>query len=205
MRDEARSRRSAWHCALAVATLCGACATFKPEVREAARAESQAEQPPAPPPLPEARTPRPVAPSPAAALAVPAAPARSFSELTGGRGGAPAEVLEVVDDLLFAPDSAVLDARSLASLEALAARLRARGGDYRLEIQGHTDGTGSATQNLRVALERAEAVRRHLVRATGIAADRVAIVSLGSAHPAADEATAAGRARNRRAVVLVMR
>jgi len=115
------------------------------------------------------------------------------------------EIVEVVDDVLFAPGSAALDARSLAILDALAARLRALGDDVRVEIQGHTDGSGDAVGNLRIGLARAESVRRHLVRASGVAADRVTIVSLGAAHPAADEATPAGRARNRRAVVLVLR
>jgi outer membrane protein OmpA-like peptidoglycan-associated protein len=203
MRSPFARRQSPWPCALALAALAGACATFSPEVREARRAEASAEQPPAPlPPLPLAPAP---APSPAAALAVPVSAARPFAELTGGPAGAPVEIVEVVDDLLFAPGSAALDARSLAILDALAARLRARGDGYRIEIQGHTDSSGDALSNLRIGLARAEAVRQHLVRATGIAAERVAIVSLGDAHPAADESTREGRWRNRRAVVLVLR
>ena len=67
----------------------------------------------------------------------------------------------------------------------------------RVEIQGHTDDQGSADHNLDLSNRRAEAVRTWLVRA-GIAPHRLAARGYGKNQPIATNATAAGRALNRR-------
>ena len=66
-----------------------------------------------------------------------------------------------------------------------------------LEIQGHTDATGSSRANLRLSHARAEVVRRYLVR-RGVPADRVVAHGFGAGRPVADNRTASGRASNRR-------
>lgn len=127
-----------------------------------------------------------------------------MAELAGRPGGAQERVLTAVDDLRFAPGSAVLDRAARARLAALAERLAALDGEFRVEIQGHTDATGGALANLRTALARAEAVRRELLRRTSLPAARLSVVALGAAHPLADNATSDGRARNRRVAVLIL-
>lgn len=191
---------------------CGACATLRPAAREARRDEAAIERlpPPLPAPTPDATAAAAGAEgstsSPLAPRAAPA-PARPFTSMVATPGAAAPTVVELVDDLLFAPSSAQLDAAARARLAGLAARVRRLegAGGVRLEVQGHSDDRGDEIANLQMSLRRAEAVRRHLVEGCGLPPQRISVIALGSRHPAADNATAAGRARNRRAVVFVLR
>jgi outer membrane protein OmpA-like peptidoglycan-associated protein len=69
-------------------------------------------------------------------------------------------------------------------------------------VEGHTDDTGSVTANTELSLRRAIAVRDYLI-AQGVAASRIDVAGLGPSRPAADNATADGRARNRRVEIVV--
>ncbi len=66
-----------------------------------------------------------------------------------------------------------------------------------LEIQGHTDSTGSEAYNLKLSQRRAEAVKAELIR-HGIAPERLTTVGYGESRPVAPNDTAEGRALNRR-------
>lgn len=69
--------------------------------------------------------------------------------------------------------------------------------DRKVEVIGHTDNIGAAAGNIALSLARAGAVRDYLA-GRGIAAASIAVAGQGSAQPVADNATAEGRARNRR-------
>lgn len=69
-------------------------------------------------------------------------------------------------------------------------------------IVGHTDSTGSDAINDPLSVNRAAATRDFLV-ARGVAANRIAIDGRGARDPVADNATAAGRAINRRVEIFV--
>ena len=73
-----------------------------------------------------------------------------------------------------------------------------------VEIQGHTDATGSDTVNQQLGLKRAEAVRLHLARA-GMPLARMATISYGESAPLAENSTREGRSANRRVHMIVMR
>ncbi len=88
------------------------------------------------------------------------------------------------------------EASSLAGLAALAEILTACP-DVHLRITGHTDATGSPARNLRLSENRAAAVADALT-GLGVAPDRLEIVGRGDAEPLFDNATAEGRAGNRR-------
>lgn len=64
-------------------------------------------------------------------------------------------------------------------------------------LEGHSDGLESSDAGVDVAQGRARAVYEYLV-AKGIASDRLSVVGRGADLPLADNATEAGRARNRR-------
>jgi OOP family OmpA-OmpF porin len=66
-------------------------------------------------------------------------------------------------------------------------------------LEGHTDSNGKAAHNLGLSQRRAEAVKSYLV-AHGIAAARLSTMGYGQSRPIADNATADGRALNRRVV-----
>jgi outer membrane protein OmpA-like peptidoglycan-associated protein len=67
-------------------------------------------------------------------------------------------------------------------------------------IEGFTDSVGSDSVNYRLGLERAKAVRDYLV-SQGVSPDRIQTSSGGKSNPVASNATAEGRARNRRVVI----
>jgi OmpA-OmpF porin, OOP family len=68
---------------------------------------------------------------------------------------------------------------------------------YDLEINGHTDNQGNAAMNLGLSDKRANAVKTYLTKA-GIEASRLTAKGFGQTMPVADNATVAGRAKNRR-------
>jgi len=63
--------------------------------------------------------------------------------------------------------------------------------------EGHTDDIGTDAYNLKLSRRRAEAVRDYLV-AGGISPKRITVEGFGESHPVASNATADGRAQNRR-------
>lgn len=70
-----------------------------------------------------------------------------------------------------------------------------------LEIQGHTDNVGAKAANLKLSADRADAVKAYLVKG-GIDAARLSASGLGDAQPVGDNTTDAGRAQNRRVVLV---
>lgn len=70
----------------------------------------------------------------------------------------------------------------------------------KVEIQGHTDSTGSDRINNPLSQARADAVAAVLISEFGIDRDRITAKGYGSSQPVADNATAEGRAKNRRTV-----
>jgi outer membrane protein OmpA-like peptidoglycan-associated protein len=67
----------------------------------------------------------------------------------------------------------------------------------RLHIVAHTDSAGSEMFNLRLSIQRAEAVMEHL-RRQGVALARMSADGRGETEPIANNAKPDGRARNRR-------
>jgi peptidoglycan-associated lipoprotein len=89
------------------------------------------------------------------------------------------------------------------ALDAFAERLKAENKNVYLEIQGHTDSTGPEAYNYKLGEERAEAVRRYLNK-QGVALNRMSTISYGSSEPVESNKTKAGRAKNRRVVIVVL-
>ena len=67
-------------------------------------------------------------------------------------------------------------------------------------MQGFTDSIGSEAYNLKLSQRRADSVRQYLVD-KGVPASRLDAVGKGEGSPIADNATAEGRAQNRRVVL----
>jgi outer membrane protein OmpA-like peptidoglycan-associated protein len=71
-----------------------------------------------------------------------------------------------------------------------------------VRIVGHTDSTGSDAINDPLSVNRASSARSYLA-ARGVNSQRIAIDGMGSRQPIADNASDAGRARNRRVEIFV--
>lgn len=66
-----------------------------------------------------------------------------------------------------------------------------------ITVHGYTDSTGAAGYNQKLSQRRAWAVARYLLHA-GVSGERILVVGHGDSDPVASNATAKGRARNRR-------
>jgi OOP family OmpA-OmpF porin len=69
-------------------------------------------------------------------------------------------------------------------------------------IEGHTDNAGNVKYNQKLSEKRANAVRDMLIKEYKVSANRIKAVGYGSAKPIASNATKAGRAENRRIMVV---
>jgi outer membrane protein OmpA-like peptidoglycan-associated protein len=107
------------------------------------------------------------------------------------------------DSVKFPLDSSKLSSEAQQRLQDFADKLKTDNRNVYLEIQGHTDATGPVTANQRLGEERAEAVRLFMNQ-HGVPLNRMATISYGKADPVADNKTRAGRAQNRRVVLVVM-
>jgi len=90
-------------------------------------------------------------------------------------------------------------------LDEFAAGLKDENANVFIEIQGHTDATGPEAYNMKLGEQRAEAVRRYLSQAHGLALHRMSIISYGETSPLEDNASREGRAVNRRVALVVLK
>ena len=97
----------------------------------------------------------------------------------------------------FETDSAVIKGDSTSLLEEIADVLNRNQAIKLVEVQGHTDNTGSREHNQDLSNRRASAVRDWLV-SNGIETGRLEAKGYGQTRPIAPNVTARNRARNRR-------
>ena len=102
----------------------------------------------------------------------------------------------------FDSNSARVSNIAKAKLDEVALKLK-QDSELRAHVIGYTDSQGSQRQNDRLSAQRAEAVKAYLVERHEIDPSRITIEGRGGADPVAGNDTAAGRAENRRAVVIL--
>ncbi len=102
----------------------------------------------------------------------------------------------ILEGVNFETNKATLLPGAKAILDQVASSLLANR-DAEVAIHGHTDNVGGAKLNQDLSLRRAESVRDYLV-SLGVSADRMSTRGYGFVKPIADNATAEGRAKNRR-------
>jgi peptidoglycan-associated lipoprotein len=107
------------------------------------------------------------------------------------------------DSVKFPVDSSKLSPEAQQRLEDFVEKLKNDNRNVYLEIQGHTDSAGAPALNNRLGQERAEAVRLYMNQ-HGVALNRMNTISYGEKDPVASNKTRAGRAQNRRVVLIVM-
>lgn len=73
---------------------------------------------------------------------------------------------------------------------------------YLIEIQGHTDNVGKPEMNLELSAKRANAVRNYMI-ANKISENRITAKGFGDTRPVTSNATAQGKAKNRRVEFVV--
>lgn len=114
-----------------------------------------------------------------------------------------AKEITIKEQIQFALDSSVILPESFGVLTEVADTLIRHPELVRVEVQGHTDSSGTAEHNRVLSDARASAVRLWLVQ-HGVAADRLVARGYGQDNPLTSNATAADRARNRRVQFIIL-
>ncbi len=107
-----------------------------------------------------------------------------------------------LDNVYFDIGKFTLRPESFKELDELVSYMKYRENE-KIEIAGHTDNVGSASDNQKLSENRAEAIRQYLIT-KGVAATRVAARGYGSTQPVADNSTYDGRQKNRRTEVRIL-
>jgi outer membrane protein OmpA-like peptidoglycan-associated protein len=103
----------------------------------------------------------------------------------------------IVNAILFEFDRADILPESAEALSTVADLLQGRDA-LKILVVGHTDGVGSFDYNLRLSVERAQAVVAWLRDRHGIDAARLRAAGAGPMSPVTTNRTEQGRAENRR-------
>jgi len=107
------------------------------------------------------------------------------------------------DSVKFPLNRAALSPEAETRLAEFVQKLKSENKNVYVEIQGHTDASGPTEYNRRLGEERAEAVRMFMNK-QGVALNRMATISYGEEAPVAPNDNRAGRAQNRRVVLVVL-
>jgi outer membrane protein OmpA-like peptidoglycan-associated protein len=111
-------------------------------------------------------------------------------------------VITLSGSVLFVSGRSDLLAAAQLKLNEVADALTKQDPDSKIVVEGHTDSQGTASSNQDLSQRRAEAVRDYLV-SRGISSDRVTAQGYGPTRSIADNASAEGRANNRRVEIVV--
>jgi chemotaxis protein MotB len=114
-------------------------------------------------------------------------------------------VISLSDLTLFEPGRAELRPDAMEKLKDIADVLTS--GPYRIRVEGHTDNqpirNGQYSSNWQLSAMRAANIVEELVREGKVPENRISAVGMGPSKPVSDNATAQGRARNRRVSIVI--
>ena len=102
----------------------------------------------------------------------------------------------------FPVGQAVVVPRNYPLLTTVQKAIRAFG-KPEVVIEGHTDSTGSEALNQKLSRNRAESVQQYLIHNGVLSSGKISAMGYGSSRPLASNATARGRAINRRIDVII--
>lgn len=110
-------------------------------------------------------------------------------------------VLRMPSDVTFASNQSSINPRFNATLDDVAGVL-ARYDQSTIDIIGHADSDGADDYNLNLSRQRASSVAQYLV-SRNVLADRIYVDGKGESEPVATNATAEGKAQNRRVEIMI--
>jgi outer membrane protein OmpA-like peptidoglycan-associated protein len=111
--------------------------------------------------------------------------------------------IDILDKVFFKTGKDVIEKKSFKLLDNVAQVLAAHPELKKVRVEGHTDNAGDAAKNKELSARRAKAVVTYLV-GKGLAADRLVDAGFGDEKPIADNATAEGKAQNRRVEFVIV-
>lgn len=112
------------------------------------------------------------------------------------------ESVNITLDIEFAFNSTEVPERYLDDIGKIAT-VMVEYPDSQLMLEGHTDSVGSTAYNQTLSQDRADAVKRVLIRHFQIDPTRIGTIGMGESQPVADNDSEDGRARNRRVEAII--
>ncbi len=110
-----------------------------------------------------------------------------------------ADDFETYGVALFEFNSYRVTTRSGEDLKKVVGRLK-KNKKYKIQVEGHTDNVGSEEYNQKLSDQRAQSVKKHLIK-SGINASRISSKGFGELNPVSSNETEDGRTENRRVEV----
>ncbi|MFW6132358.1 MAG: OmpA family protein [Planctomycetota bacterium] len=120
------------------------------------------------------------------------------------------KIITLGSDVLFAPGRATLTDAGKRALGGILAKLKGEHAGTTIRVYGYTDSDAIRKSkklwkdNLDLSANRAMAVTRYL-RQRGIDPERIETVAMGKTHPVASNKSSAGKAKNRRVEISVVK
>lgn len=125
-----------------------------------------------------------------------------------GNGPKPVYKTTVGSDILFSSGQVTLTSAGQRALDTVAAKLKSSFPGMMVRVYGYTDSDpikkSKWRDNLDLSANRAMAVTRYLW-SKGIGRDRVETIAMGEANPVASNSNSAGKAKNRRVEIVVVK
>ncbi|MCB9707729.1 MAG: OmpA family protein [Myxococcales bacterium] len=109
-------------------------------------------------------------------------------------------VITLSGSVLFKSGQSILMPGAQVKLDEVADAIKAS--NRKVTIEGHTDSRGKDSTNQELSEARAQSVLAYLV-SKGVPAEDIKAVGIGASRPVADNATAEGRANNRRVEIIL--
>ena len=104
--------------------------------------------------------------------------------------------------IYFGFDRDTIQGQFSDEIKGVADRLNA-GEQGRIRVEGHADSTGPADYNQGLSERRAQSVKDRLMKDFSVGSDKITTEGFGESKPVGDNSTADGRAKNRRADIIV--
>jgi outer membrane protein OmpA-like peptidoglycan-associated protein len=114
------------------------------------------------------------------------------------------EVVLSEDKGNFKFGKALMPDEAKGEIDALVQKLKTEPNGAFIEIEGHTDASGTPDSNYQLGLQRAENVKRYIYEQHQVPLHRINVISYGEDKPIAPNKTRDGRAQNRRVVIKVL-
>jgi outer membrane protein OmpA-like peptidoglycan-associated protein len=108
------------------------------------------------------------------------------------------EQIHITERVVFEVNSATLKSASNKVLDQVVEVLKKNADIALVEVQGHTDASGTPEKNQLLSQQRAEAVVAYMTKSGGVAAERLRAKGFGQDKPLADNDSAEGKQKNRR-------
>lgn len=109
----------------------------------------------------------------------------------------------VLEDLIFAQGKSAIDPKSFAGLDEVVQMMK-ENSKIEIQLEGHTDNTGSPKANLSLSQDRVDAVKKYMV-SKGINKNRIQTKAFGGTKPLGNEMTPEARVKNRRVEMRILK